>query len=68
MERDQLAVYRDHLDLLQFYRKCCAEMMESAQILSKVKTELKQDYELVESKSQNLQDACERLLQDEVGF
>ncbi|KAG0236793.1 Golgi transport complex subunit 3 [Actinomortierella wolfii] len=66
MERDQEDVYRNHLAIVKLYSEACSEFLAQIDENSECFKQLEGHYAFVEEKTRALQQACEKLLQEQV--
>ncbi|KAJ3051718.1 Golgi transport complex subunit 3 [Rhizophlyctis rosea] len=65
MERGQEDIYRAYLATVHIYRKTCDDIVESIDTTSSLLADLQANYQFVEDKTRALQQACEKLLEDQ---
>lgn len=66
MEEEQEESYRNYMDKLSFYADHCQSMLKSVEKIRELLDSMMEKYSLVEEKSQSLQYACEKMLEDQV--
>ncbi|KXS13586.1 Sec34-domain-containing protein [Gonapodya prolifera JEL478] len=65
MEKEQDDVYRSHLATLNLYLSACDNILWSLEHTSSLLSQLSTNYSSVQSKTRALQEACERLLEEQ---
>jgi hypothetical protein len=62
MEKGQEDVYRNHLSVVEIYKKACDEFLEDLKSTCGLFDELEKDYSFVDIQTRSIQQACETLL------
>jgi hypothetical protein len=62
MEKGQEDVYRNHLSVVEIYKKACDEFLEDLKSTCGLFDELEKDYSFVDIQTCSIQQACETLL------